>query len=138
MGARGRPVTAADREEFRTRPRLSTACTRGNCVRSASAPWKSVINPPSHWSVASTALFAEDGALWVGNPRRILTVASDGRTSTTSGPPNVWTVFPVGGQPYTVELPLRFNPYHVRHDKVYGTDFTDDDGSLVRVFSVSR
>ena len=71
-----------------------------------------------YWSLASTAFFASDGSLWVGNPRRSMYTTRvygellNGRA--------VYTVFPPTGEPYSVNLPVAFTPYAIIGDIVYG------------------
>lgn len=101
----GASVTDRDVAEQEKRMLASTSSyqSSGGVTTRVPGPTSGKItNPPPNWSVATRAMFSDDGALWVGAPRNILTMHERGWTRVIEH--NVWTVFPTGASPYTVEL----------------------------------
>ena len=85
-----------------------------------------VIEPPPRVSVATQALFARDGSLWIRN--------TGGR-----GQAHVWTVLdPVGEVSMRLSLPAGFDLYHVRGDRLYGVTRTANDAPVVLVYRLVR
>lgn len=85
-----------------------------------------VIEPPPRISVATQALFAPDGSLWIRN--------TGGR-----GHAHVWTVFnPAGEVSIRLSLPAGFDLYHVRGDRLYGVARTENDAPVVQVYRLVR
>lgn len=89
-------------------------------------PRQLVIDPPPRISIATQALFAADGSLWIRN--------TAGRDHA-----HVWTVFdPRGEIAYRLSLPAGFDLRHVRGDRLYGITRSQDDAPLVRVYRLVR
>lgn len=77
---------------------------------------------PPGWSVASDAVFADNGSVWIASTERALTS-------------NVWTIFPLsGGAPRVVSLPAGFKLEAVHGSLLYGSA-TNDDVPVVRVYA---
>jgi hypothetical protein len=68
-------------------------------------------------SVATRALFADDGALWVGQPRLFISLVPEWTITVET---NTWTVFPPRGAPFTVVLPANFPLQAVNHGRLFG------------------
>jgi hypothetical protein len=87
---------------------------------------------PPKWSVATTAFFAHDGALWVGAPRDVITRDAP-RSVTRTIESNRWTVFPADAPPFTVELPetVLLRPGGVRGHLIYGIPVDGEPGVWV-------
>lgn len=116
LGVTGRPVTPADLRALEQQLRAS----RNNLPR------RIEFRAPSHWSVATRALFAADGALWVENGQGAL-------------PGNFWTWFPPGeASPLRVRLPDGFVLRAVRDGRLYGVARTANDSEVVRVYRWNR
>jgi hypothetical protein len=85
-----------------------------------------VIEPPPRVSIATQALFATDGSLWIRN--------TDGR-----GHAHVWTVFDAAGEvSLRLSLPAGFELHHVRGDRLYGVARTASDAPVVQVYRLVR
>lgn len=85
-----------------------------------------VIEPPPRISIATQALFAPDGSLWIRN--------TGGR-----GQGHVWTVLnPAGEVSIRLSLPAGFDLYHVRGDRLYGVARTENDAPVVQVYRLVR
>lgn len=121
---------------YRTRelPSRSRELTRDDLrrierrVRSQGAdlPRRLVIEAPPRVSIASQALFSNEGFLWIRN---------------TADPdlPQVWTVFgPHGEIVYRLSLPAGFHLRQVRGNLLYGTARTDNDAVVVQVYRLLR
>jgi hypothetical protein len=121
---------------YRTRelPSRSRELTRDDLRRierrvrrqSADLPRRLVIEAPPRVSIASQALFSNEGFLWLRN---------------TADPdlPHVWTVFGTDGEiAYRLSLPAGFHLRHVRGNLLYGTATTANDASVVRVYRLVR
>lgn len=118
LPSRSRPVTPDD---VRRMERTLRAQDRPNEL-----PRQLVIDPPPRISIATQALFAADGSLWIRN--------TAGRDHA-----HVWTVFdPRGEIAYRLSLPAGFDLRHVRGDRLYGIARTEDDAPLVRVYRLVR
>jgi hypothetical protein len=79
---------------------------------------------PPQWSVAMSAIFAEDGSLWVGS-------------AGPEGLPRTWTVFaPNALIAHRVQVPDDFTLKAVRGDRLYGTAKTAADVPVVRVYAL--
>jgi hypothetical protein len=78
------------------------------------------LDVPQVWSITSSALFASDGALWV---QRVV-----------KGKPLDWFVFPVGGSPFRVVLPVEFRLTAVRENRLYGYVAPADQSPRVEVY----
>lgn len=116
LPSRSRAVTPDDRRRIE---RLIRA-------RSPGLPRRLVITTPPQVSIASKALFSDDGFLWIRN------------TSEPAGA-QVWTVFDsVGEIAYRLSLPAGFDLLHVRGNLLYGTARTVNDAPTVRVYRLSR
>lgn len=118
LPSRSRPVTPDD---VRRMERTLRAQDRAHEL-----PRQLVIEPPPRISIATQALFATDGSLWIRN--------TAGRDHA-----HVWTVFdPRGEIAYRLSLPAGFDLRHVRGDRLYGIARTADDAPLVRVYRLVR
>lgn len=85
-----------------------------------------VIEPPPRISIATQALFAPDGSLWIRN--------TGGR-----GHGHVWTVLDAAGEvSIRLSLPAGFDLYHVRGDRLYGVTRTENDAPVVQVYRLVR
>lgn len=85
-----------------------------------------VIEPPPRVSIATQALFAADGSLWI-------------RNTAGKGHAHVWTVFdPRGEIAFRLSLPAGFDLRHVRGDRLYGTARTENDAPVVHVYRLVR
>lgn len=81
-----------------------------------------VVEAPPRVSIASQALFAPDGSLWIRN--------TAGR-----GIAHVWTVFDrAGNVTQRLLLPEGFDLLHVRGDRLYGVTRTENDAPVVQVY----
>ncbi|MBA3558253.1 MAG: 6-bladed beta-propeller [Gemmatimonadaceae bacterium] len=79
---------------------------------------------PTHWSVASRALFADNGSLWIGPPY-------------PTGSTGQWTVFPSGNaNAFSVSLPSAFTLSSVRGERLYGHAKSEDETPIVQVYAM--
>lgn len=77
---------------------------------------------PTHWSVASRALFADNGSLWIGPPSR-------------AGKTVQWTVFPpANANAFFVTLPSAFTLSSVRGARLCGHAKSEDETPIVQVY----
>ena len=89
-------------------------------------PRRLVIQSPPRMSIASQALFSDEGFLWI-------------RNTAEPGQAHVWTVFgPDGGIAYRLSLPAGFDLRHVRGDRLYGTAQTSNGAPLVTAYRLTR
>jgi 6-bladed beta-propeller len=89
-------------------------------------PRQLVIDPPPRVSIATQALFAADGSLWI-------------RNTAGAGHAHVWTVFDARGDiAYRLSLPAGFDLRHVRADLLYGTARTGNGAPVVHVYRLVR
>lgn len=115
LESRSRPVT---RDDVRRIERLLYA--------DPELPRGLVIEPPPRVSIATQALFAPDGSLWIRN--------TAGRSVA-----RVWTVFDASGEiAMRLSLPAGFDLRHVRGDHLYGIARTPDDAPVVHVYRLIR
>lgn len=115
LQSRSRPVT---REDVRRIERLLAA--------DPELPRRLTIEPPPRVSIATQALFAPDGSLWIRN--------TAGR-----GQAHVWTVFDAAGEiAMRLSLPAGFELRHVRGDHLYGIARTENDAPVVQVYRLLR
>lgn len=114
IGRAGPRVTTADVREMESR---IAAMPRWAGARLSFAGW------PTHWSVATRALFGADGALWVGGPNRVRKTI-------------VWTKYPVVGAPINVELPQDYWLMWARDDRLFGHTTTSSGSPVVVVYQV--
>ena len=85
-----------------------------------------VIDPAPRVSIASQALFAPDGSLWIRN--------TAGRDHA-----HVWTVYDAAGEiTQRLSLPAGFDLRHVRGDRLYGVSRTENDAPIVQVYRLIR
>ncbi|HEU4881184.1 MAG TPA: 6-bladed beta-propeller [Longimicrobium sp.] len=88
----------------------------------AELPRGLVVEPPPRVSIATQALFASDGSLWIRN--------TAGR-----GIAHVWTVFDrAGSVTMRLSLPTGFDLLHVSGDRLYGVTRTANDAHVVQVY----
>jgi hypothetical protein len=88
----------------------------------AELPRGLVVEPPPRVSIATQALFAPDGSLWIRN--------TAGR-----GIAHVWTVFDQAGSvKMRLSLPTGFDLLHVSGDRLYGVTRTANDAPVVQVY----
>jgi hypothetical protein len=115
VAGESRPVTSRDRSRLHDRLRRELPGSEGLTFD----------DPPPIWSRITRALFADDGALWLGRP------------SDESG--TLWSVFPSDrrAEPYTVVVPPGFTLYAVHSGRLYGSA-TADDEPVVRVYLLPR
>jgi hypothetical protein len=87
-----------------------------------SLPRRLVIEAPQHVSIATQALFSDEGMLWIRN-----TADPDGG--------HVWTVYDAAGEiAYRLALPEGFDLRHVQGDRLYGSARTPNGAPLVHVY----
>lgn len=111
-----RPVTAAD---------LKAAEVRSRDRDQGVVPPREFVEAPPRWSTASSALFAEDGSLWI----RSVVDAESGE---------VWQVFPAGGGAVRVlRMPRNFELRAVGRELIYAVSRTANGADRVRVFAWS-
>jgi hypothetical protein len=119
LPSRSRPVTPDD---IRRMERTLRERDRENSL----PPRQVEIDPPPRISIATQALFAADGSLWIRN--------TAGRDHA-----HVWTVFdPRGEIAYRLSLPAGFDLRHVRGDRLYGISRTENDAPTVVVYRLVR
>jgi hypothetical protein len=115
LQSRSRPVT---RDDVRRIERLLLA--------DPELPRRLVIEPPPRVSIATQALFAPDGSLWI-------------RNTAGKGQAHVWTVFDAAGEvAMRLSLPAGFDLRHVRGDRLYGITRTENDAAVVQVYRLVR
>ncbi len=117
--SRGREITGEDlREVERT--------LRDEPRQGRRLPRHIELMPPPRWSIATSALFSDDGALWIRN--------SEGRERE-----NFWTVFDREGRvSFRARMPMGFDLRQVRGNELYGITRTEDDAQMVRVYLLER
>lgn len=77
---------------------------------------------PARWSVATHAVFADDGSLWIAPPP-------------TDEPFVIWTIFPPDDRPpHAARLPRTFTLSSVRQDLLYGHSISEDETPVVQVY----
>lgn len=91
---------------------------------------------PAQWSLATRALFADDGSLWIG-VNRIMSMRMPTGDEVYIGEANTWTVFPPHEPPFTVDLRPLFRLTAVRGDKLYGYAYADNGDVLVTVYTLT-
>jgi hypothetical protein len=85
-----------------------------------------VVVPPPRISIATQALFAPDGSLWI-------------RNTAGQGHAHVWTVYNTAGEiAMRLSLPAGFDLRHIRGDRLYGVARTENDAQLVQVYRLVR
>lgn len=118
LPSRSRPVTQDDIRRMERTLRAQD--------RETELPRQLVIEPPPRISIATDALFAADGSLWIRN--------TAGRDHA-----HVWTVFDARGEiAYRLSLPAGFDLRHVRGDRLYGIRRTENDAPTVVVYRLVR
>lgn len=116
LESRSRPVSADDVRRME----------RELYARYADLPRGLVVEPPPRVSIATQALFAADGSLWIRN--------TAGR-----GHAHVWTIFDSAGEvALRISLPAGFDLHHVRGDRLYGVARTENDAPVVQVYRLVR
>jgi hypothetical protein len=116
LQSRSRPVGADDVRRIE----------RDLYAQYADLPRGLVVEPPPRVSIATQALFAPDGSLWIRN--------TAGR-----GVSHVWTVFDTAGNvSIRLSLPQGFDLQHVRGDRLYGVARTENDAPVVQVYRMVR
>jgi hypothetical protein len=116
LQSRSRPVGADDLRRME----------RELYAQYARLPRGLVVEPPPRVSIASQALFAPDGSLWIRN--------TAGR-----GAAHVWTVFNAAGEvTLRLSLPAGFELQQVRGDRLYGVARTENDAPVVQVYRLVR
>lgn len=115
LQSRSRPVT---RDDVRRIERLLLA--------DPELPRRLTVEPPPRVSIATQALFAPDGSLWI-------------RNTAGKGQAHVWTVFDAAGEvTMRLSLPAGFDLRHVRGDRLYGITRTENDAPVVQVYRLVR
>jgi hypothetical protein len=95
-------------------------------ARYADLPKGLVVEPPPRVSIATQALFAPDGSLWI-------------RNTAARGQAHVWTIFDAAGEiTLRLSLPAGFDLLHVRGDRLYGVARTENDTPVVQVYRMLR
>ncbi|MBW3569572.1 MAG: 6-bladed beta-propeller [Gemmatimonadetes bacterium] len=116
LPSRSRPATPGDTRRIERQIRAS----------GTPLPRRLEIQAPPRVSIASQALFSDEGFLWI-------------RNTAEPGQAHVWTVFGPGGDiAYRLSLPAGFDLRHVRGDRLYGSAKTANDAALVRVYRLLR
>ncbi|HEX2077466.1 MAG TPA: 6-bladed beta-propeller [Longimicrobium sp.] len=89
-------------------------------------PRRLEISAPPRVSIASQALFSDEGFLWI-------------RNTSEPGHAHVWTVFaPDGEIAYRLSLPMGFDLRHVSRDMLYGVAKTRNGTPVVNVYCLIR
>jgi hypothetical protein len=120
LGEAAKPITAKELAAMEAHFRAGDAAK--NMLAS---PDVKFVEPPTHHSVASHAVFDNLGALWI------------------SGAPSAshmiqWSVFPVVGRAFVVELPAAFTLSTVRGDNLFGYTQSSAGVPLVQVYHLGR
>jgi hypothetical protein len=124
--ADGRGLSAVRRDTLR----LNAPLVSAQDLESAEKEWRATLpgplgrieidESPARWSVASRALFAHDGTLWV-------------RSSADPDAGLVWTVLRENGQ-RVIRMPPGFDLRAIHGNRLYGIWKTANDAEMVRVF----
>jgi hypothetical protein len=118
LPSRSLPTTDADIRRIERRLRAEGG--------GSSLPRRLVFNAPPRSSIASEALFADDGSLWV-------------RNTPESETGHVWTVFDRAGNiSIRLLMPRGFDLKHVQGQNLYGLARTRNDAALVQVYRMER
>jgi hypothetical protein len=118
LPSRSLPTTDADVRRIERRLRAEGG--------GSSLPRRLVFNAPPRSSIASEALFADDGSLWVRN-------TPEAETG------HVWTVFDREGNiSIRLQMPRGFDLKHVQGQHLYGFARTSNDAALVQVYRMQR
>lgn len=116
LTSRSRPRTEADLRRVERQIRRE----------GPSLPRRLVIEAPERVSIATQALFSDEGMLWVRN-----TVEAERG--------HIWTVFDTRGEvAYRLQLPAGFELRHVRGDRLYGASQTPNGSPVVQVYRLVR
>lgn len=89
--------------------------------RDSQLPRRLALESPPYWSVASRALFADDGSLWIQ-------ATVDGAAG------EVWSVFLAEGEPRVIRMPENFELRSIHRNRMYGMSLTANDAQMVRIF----
>jgi len=126
LGVKGEPVSTSDVALEMDTKRQQQVTLSGGGRSEQAAPRLTLLNPPSHWSVATRALFSLEGTLFV-------------RLADKPTGERVWRVFPASGTAFDIAFPRGFTPTAARGDRIYGTEFTTEDGVIaIGVYQVRR
>ena len=118
LPSRSRAATAADLRSIERRLRSGPS--------GSSLPRRLVFNAPPRSSIASEALFADDGSLWV-------------RNTPESEAGHVWTVFDSAGNiSIRLRMPPGFDLKDVQGRNLFGFARTSNDAALVQVYRMER
>jgi len=118
LPSRSLPTTDADIRRIERRLRAEPG--------GSSLPRRLVFNAPPRNSIASEALFADDGSLWIRNT-----------PEAESG--HVWTVFDREGNiSIRLQMPRGFDLKYVQGQNLYGFARTSNDAALVQVYRMQR
>jgi hypothetical protein len=109
-----RPVSSSDIARAEARLKRESRMARGAAIE--------ISEFPARWSVATHAVFADDGSLWIAPPP-------------ADEPFVIWTIFPPGDRPpYAARLPRTFTLSSVRQDLLYGHSISEDETPVVQVY----
>jgi hypothetical protein len=143
VGRRGDSVTTQDSiveaerlaalNPYREMMTLPGGVTRSIAVRDSVRPILYAL--PSHWSVATRAMFSNDGALWTGINRQYRARVDDG-SLLLFGDANTWAVFPLNGDAFTVDIRPFVRVHAIRDEKVYGALMTDAGATQLVVYQL--
>jgi hypothetical protein len=141
LGRRARPVTPDDvLEEQKRLQRLVVAADPARFRHATNLSEPRLIGAPSYWSVASRAMFADDGTLWIGVNRMYTDADEQGEYVVRVGDENTWAVFPPkgGGPAYTVSLRPLFRLTYVANKKLYGFIDNGITAPTIQVYSLRK
>jgi len=137
LGRPGREIAPDDMavETARMQGIVSSSRARESPIEALAGDSAALLAVPPLWSVATKALFASDGSLWVGI-NRIYDIAVANGLALRVGEENTWAVFPAMGTAFTVMLRPLFRLTAVVGDRIYG--YVDDGvtAPAVLVFSL--
>ncbi len=86
-------------------------------------PDATFVEAPSRWSVATRAVFGQDGTLFVAGGRRVEPVTE-------------WTAFPATGAPYRFQLPSAFFLTGSVGRRIYGWSRTNLGNQIVQIYEL--
>jgi hypothetical protein len=132
LGRSGREATPEDVQAETDRLNGMALAVRGRDPSSADSLdfAAELLGAPTRWSVATTAIAADDGAVWIGI-NRIYHVAVDAANGVRVGEDNTWAVFPASGEAFTVTLRPLFRLTAVAGGRLYG--FVDEGAGESRI-----
>jgi hypothetical protein len=137
VGRTGSPVDTSDRDTEARRLAAIAAARRGAGTGRArvNEGGARLLGVPPYWSVATRALFSNDGTLWSGVNRQYTAVVGDA-AAVRIGEENTWAVFPAGDAAFTVTLRPLFWVTDVVGSRVYGFVWDGVSPPVVEVYEI--